>query len=182
MERWRHLGTCLIRKNVGANSNYSHLPELKCEIASTQLPVSRTWATFRRIIVLRSSSLQAFASSCRGFVNHRDPSKPPKLLVVQPRIHPKPLLRARLLEALRLADSLHGLRKGEDDSNLGHGLNPEPRQLSPFVLVQSTQKSASGLKKQINAGHMHIWIYKPGHSVQSKVQSGSITYLHDGCC
>lgn len=46
------------------------------------------------------------------FVLTRDPTRPPRLLVVQPRLRPGSLLDSKLAEALNLADSLEEPRDG----------------------------------------------------------------------
>jgi hypothetical protein len=66
----------------------------------------------------------------------------PRLLVVQPRVYPRTILKAKLLEALRLADSLEGLR--------GKSKAESRKHTSPFVLVQSPQSRSSS--KRLRAG------------------------------
>lgn len=66
----------------------------------------------------------------------------PRLLVVQPRVYPRAILKAKLLEALRLADSLEGLR--------GRSKAESRKHTSPFVLVQSPQSRSSS--KRLRAG------------------------------
>ncbi|CAM6033876.1 unnamed protein product, partial [Sphagnum compactum] len=66
----------------------------------------------------------------------------PRLLVVQPRVYPRTILKAKLLEALRLADSLEGLR--------GRSKAESRKHTSPFVLVQSPQSRSSS--KRLRAG------------------------------
>lgn len=81
-----------------------------------------------------------------GTYQRGDQNRPPRLLIVQPRIYPRTLLKAKLLEAMRLADSLEGLR-GESKKFA------TTKQRSPFVLVQSPQSRSS--HRRLRAG-MHI--------------------------
>lgn len=66
----------------------------------------------------------------------------PRLLIVQPRVLPRELLKAKLKEAIRLVDSLEELR-GSDEPVEVKG---KQRQ-SPFVLVQSPSS------KRVSAGN-----------------------------
>ncbi|OAE18099.1 hypothetical protein AXG93_2899s1280 [Marchantia polymorpha subsp. ruderalis] len=71
--------------------------------------------------------VRGFRSSAPGAFWNNDDDEPPRLLVVQPRLHPLPVLKAKLLEALRLADSL------EDPRNVDKG-KKQRREPSPYVL------------------------------------------------
>ncbi|KAJ8439739.1 hypothetical protein Cgig2_009563 [Carnegiea gigantea] len=62
---------------------------------------------------------------------NRDPESPPKLLVVQPRIRHKPLMQAKLNEALNLANSLEEQRDGYFATDLSE------KQLPSHVVVQN---------------------------------------------
>jgi hypothetical protein len=76
--------------------------------------------------------------------------KLPRLLIVQPRVHPRTILKAKLMEAMRLADALEGLRgDGENDSNSNMKKDKKKRE-SPFVLVQSPRTRSS--TKRLRAG------------------------------
>jgi GTP-binding protein HflX len=65
------------------------------------------------------------------FYYNRDTKKPPKLFVVQPRVRPENVLQAKLLEALKLADSLEEQREEGD-----HSENDEMKQ-PPYLVVQN---------------------------------------------
>lgn len=76
--------------------------------------------------------------------------KLPRLLIVQPRVHPRTILKAKLMEAMRLADALEGLRgDGDNDSN-SNMMKKKKRRESPFVLVQSPRTRSS--TKRLRAG------------------------------
>lgn len=68
----------------------------------------------------------------------------PRLLIVQPRILPRELLKANLMEAMRLVDSLEELRGNDAALEI-----TEQRRQSPFVLVQSPRSRS----KRISAGN-----------------------------
>ncbi|CAM6102333.1 unnamed protein product [Calypogeia fissa] len=86
-------------------------------------------------------------------VSWQDANQAPRLLVVQPRIHPLPVLKAKLLEALRLADSLQDSRKHHQQQQ--NGSRTQKKQLlPPYVLVQSpssTGRSSSSKRLQARA-------------------------------
>ena len=76
--------------------------------------------------------------------------KLPRLLIVQPRVHPRSILKAKLIEAMRLADALEGLRgDGDNDFNSNMKKKKKKRE-SPFVLVQSPRTRSS--TKRLRAG------------------------------
>lgn len=62
---------------------------------------------------------------------NRDPTSPPRLFVVQPRLRPDTLLQAKLNEALCLANSLEEQRDGHFDSDFFD------KPLPPHILVQN---------------------------------------------
>ncbi|KAI5581278.1 hypothetical protein BDE02_07G007100 [Populus trichocarpa] len=62
---------------------------------------------------------------------NRDPTSPPRLFVVQPRLRPDTLLQAKLNEALCLANSLEEQRDGYFDSDFFD------KPLPPHILVQN---------------------------------------------
>ncbi|XP_043709733.1 GTP-binding protein At3g49725, chloroplastic isoform X2 [Telopea speciosissima] len=72
-----------------------------------------------------------------NFVYNRDPERPPKLFVVQPRIRPDTLLQAKLSEALNLANSLEEQRDGELSGEYGE------RELPQHLLVQNPAARSS---------------------------------------
>ncbi|KAI5067597.1 hypothetical protein GOP47_0018125 [Adiantum capillus-veneris] len=80
------------------------------------------------------------ACSSQGLIYNYDSDRPPRLLVVQPRTYPQIILKANLLEALRLASSLEELRgdKAEDD----------PEKLPPYMLVQSPESGKSRKRRK----------------------------------
>ncbi|KAH6824421.1 GTP-binding protein [Perilla frutescens var. hirtella] len=63
--------------------------------------------------------------------NYRDPGAPPRLLVVQPRIRPETRLKAKLEEALNLANSLEQQREGVLPRNAS------AQEMPPHVIVQN---------------------------------------------
>ncbi|KAG0567493.1 hypothetical protein KC19_7G139200 [Ceratodon purpureus] len=67
----------------------------------------------------------------------------PRLLIVQPRVVPREVLKATLMEAMRLVDSLEELRGADAPVEV-----PEKRRQSPFVLVQSPRNRS----KRVSAG------------------------------
>ena len=73
---------------------------------------------------------------------NRDPKIPPKLFVVQPRLRPDTLLRAKLDESLNLANSLEEQRDGYYDTEFCE------KGLPPHLVVQNpavrSSKSRSG--------------------------------------
>lgn len=79
-------------------------------------------------------------STQQGLVYQDDVTRPPRLLVVQPRIHPQVVLKARLFEALRLADSLEGLR--------GDAAGHTEKELPPYILVQSPEMGKSRKRRK----------------------------------
>ncbi|BFI25784.1 GTPase [Marchantia polymorpha subsp. ruderalis] len=90
--------------------------------------------------------VRGFRSSASGAFWNNDDDEPPRLLVVQPRLHPLPVLKAKLLEALRLADSL------EDPRNVDKG-KKQRREPSPYVLVQNpSNKFSRKSPKRMHAG------------------------------
>ncbi|KAF9678166.1 hypothetical protein SADUNF_Sadunf07G0006800 [Salix dunnii] len=62
---------------------------------------------------------------------NRDPTSPPRLFVVQPRLRPDTILQAKLNEALCLANSLEEQRDGHFDSDFFD------KPLPPHILVQN---------------------------------------------
>ena len=81
-----------------------------------------------------------------------DPLKPlPRLFIVQPRQHSQQLLRAKLEEALRLAEALGGPRPDIE----GKGGQRSPH-LNPWVIVQQPQGSSAkwAASRQPRAGTM----------------------------
>lgn len=77
--------------------------------------------------------------------------KLPRLLIVQPRVHPRTILKAKLMEAMRLTDALEGLRgDGDNDSNSNMKKQKKKKRESPFVLVQSPRTRSS--TKRLRAG------------------------------
>lgn len=74
--------------------------------------------------------------------------KLPRLLIVQPRVHPRTILKAKLIEAMRLADALEGLR-GDGDNDSNSNMKKKKRE-TPFVLVQSPRTRSS--TKRLRAG------------------------------
>ena len=81
-----------------------------------------------------------------------DPLKPlPRLFIVQPRQHSQRLLRAKLEEALRLAEALGGPRPEIE----GKGGQRSPH-LNPWVIVQQPQGSSAkwAASRQPRAGTM----------------------------
>ncbi|KAG6546934.1 hypothetical protein Mapa_011550 [Marchantia paleacea] len=92
--------------------------------------------------------VRGFRSSALGAFWNNDGDEPPRLLVVQPRLHPLPVLKAKLLEALRLADSL------EDPRNVDKG-KMQRREPSPYVLVQNPSTKVS----RKSAKRMHAGAY-----------------------
>jgi hypothetical protein len=65
------------------------------------------------------------------FVLSRDPAHPPRLLVVQPRLRPGPLLDSKLAEALNLASSLEEARDSFDQAETAAKSAP------PHLVVQN---------------------------------------------
>ncbi|XP_072992536.1 GTP-binding protein At3g49725, chloroplastic isoform X2 [Typha latifolia] len=65
------------------------------------------------------------------FVLQRDPTRPPKLFVVQPRLRPDTLLNSKLSEALNLANSLEEPRDGFYAEEFGS------KKLPPHLVVQN---------------------------------------------
>ncbi|CAK9184119.1 unnamed protein product [Ilex paraguariensis] len=63
--------------------------------------------------------------------SNRDPTSPPKLFVVQPRLRPDTLLQAKLNEGLNLANSLEEQRDGFYDTEFSE------KELPPHVIVQN---------------------------------------------
>lgn len=85
----------------------------------------RTLNTFNPLSTISSNTLPApqnrYAHTSRhkpdevydnNFIYNKDPDKPPKLFVVQPRLRPETALNAKLSEALNLANSLEEQRDG----------------------------------------------------------------------
>ncbi|CAN6450311.1 unnamed protein product [Victoria cruziana] len=66
-----------------------------------------------------------------GYSVHNDPTRPPKLFVVQPRLRPDILLKAKLDEALNLANSLEEQRDGVFAVEFGEKKAP------PHLVVQN---------------------------------------------
>ncbi|XP_039058565.1 GTP-binding protein At3g49725, chloroplastic-like [Hibiscus syriacus] len=78
--------------------------------------------------------------STPGSVFSRDPSDPPRLLVVQPRLRPPTFLQAKLNEALCLANSLEEQRDGYFDSDFFD------KELPPHVVVQNPSLKSSKIR------------------------------------
>ncbi|KAK8710335.1 hypothetical protein V6N13_145665 [Hibiscus sabdariffa] len=70
----------------------------------------------------------------------RDPSDPPRLFVVQPRLRPATFLQAKLNEALCLANSLEEQRDGYFDSDFFD------KDLPPHVIVQNPSLKSSKIR------------------------------------
>ncbi|XP_052196783.1 GTP-binding protein At3g49725, chloroplastic [Diospyros lotus] len=62
---------------------------------------------------------------------NKDPTGPPRLFVVQPRLRPEPVLQAKLDEALNLANSLEEQRDGFFDTDFWE------KDLPPHIVVQN---------------------------------------------
>ena len=77
----------------------------------------------------------------------------PRLLIVQPRILPRELLKANLMEAMRLVDSLEELRGNDAPVEV-----KEKQRQSPFVLVQSPRSRS----KRVSAGNSSPLPHFPG--------------------
>jgi hypothetical protein len=77
----------------------------------------------------------------------------PRLLIVQPRILPRELLKANLMEAMRLVDSLEELRGSDAPVEV-----KEKQRQSPFVLVQSPRSRS----KRVSAGNSSPLPHFPG--------------------
>ncbi|XP_028082947.1 GTP-binding protein At3g49725, chloroplastic [Camellia sinensis] len=99
---------------------------------------SSTTPSFPSISTLSLSSpfshsplLQRHEVSRADDCNNRDPTSPPRLFVVQPRLRPQPFLQAKLDEALSLANSLEEQRDGFFDTELWD------KELPPHVVVQN---------------------------------------------
>lgn len=71
---------------------------------------------------------------------NRDPTDPPRLLVVQPRLRPRTFLQAKLSEALCLANSLEEQRDGYFDSDFFD------KELPPHVVVQNPSLKSSKIR------------------------------------
>lgn len=86
------------------------------------------------------------SSACQWQYNFMgsDLRRLPRLLIVQPRVLPRSLLKAKLMEAMRLVDSLEELRGADAAKN--------KRRQSPFVLVQSPRSN-----KRVHAG-TKLWL------------------------
>ncbi|GMI76871.1 hypothetical protein like AT3G49725 [Hibiscus trionum] len=78
--------------------------------------------------------------STAGSVFSRDPSDPPHLFVVQPRLRPATFLQAKLNEALCLANSLEEQRDGYFDSDFFD------KDLPPHVVVQNPSLKSSKIR------------------------------------
>ncbi|KAH7387014.1 hypothetical protein KP509_16G000200 [Ceratopteris richardii] len=89
------------------------------------------------------SAFHTTACTSQGLIYNYDSNRPPRLLVVQPRTYPQVVMKANLLEALRLASSLEELRgeKGDDDEE----------KLPPYMLVQSPVSGKSKRRKRVRA-------------------------------
>lgn len=62
---------------------------------------------------------------------NRDPTAPPKLFVVQPRLRPDTILQAKLNEALSLANSLEEQRNGSFENDVSD------KEIPPHIVVQN---------------------------------------------
>lgn len=83
------------------------------------------------ILTTLFKNLSSLSSKDDEFCYNRDTKEPPKLFVVQPRVRPENVLQAKLLEALKLADSLE-----EQREEGGHSQNDEMEQ-APYLVVQN---------------------------------------------
>ena len=83
-----------------------------------------------------------------------------RLFIVQPRQHSQQLLRAKLEEALRLAEALGGPRPDTAKGSIGKGGHGSPH-LNPWVIVQQPQGSAGkwAPSRQPRAGAMISLFY-----------------------
>ncbi|KAL3700333.1 hypothetical protein R1sor_018355 [Riccia sorocarpa] len=104
---------------------------------------------------VRNGRVRYFSSSAYAGVVWRDDDRgPPRLMIVQPRIQPPTALKAKLLEALRLADSL------EDPRHVEQGMKKH-REPSPYVLVQNPPRVHAGSyfgPGTISTVHTHIHV------------------------
>ncbi|PPD86035.1 hypothetical protein GOBAR_DD17036 [Gossypium barbadense] len=82
--------------------------------------------------------------STAGSVFSRDPSDPPRLFVVQPRLRPATFLQAKLNEALCLANSLEEQRDGYFHSDFFD------KELPPHVVVQNPSLKSSKIRAGIS--------------------------------
>lgn len=87
-----------------------------------------------------ASNLHTTALNSQGLIYNYDVDQPPKLLVVQPRTYPQVVLKANLLEALRLASSLEELRGDKGDER--------EEQLPPYILVQCPESGKSKKRRK----------------------------------
>ncbi|MBA0590629.1 hypothetical protein Gorai_019325, partial [Gossypium raimondii] len=78
--------------------------------------------------------------STAGSVFSRDPSDPPRLFVVQPRVRPATFLQAKLNEALCLANSLEEQRDGYFHSDFFD------KELPPHVVVQNPSLKSAKIR------------------------------------
>ncbi|XP_042492646.1 GTP-binding protein At3g49725, chloroplastic [Macadamia integrifolia] len=120
--------------------SHSWLCSSPVHISSRVSVVQSSSISFNPSIPASSILYSPFSNSSRrknevkhdsDFVYNRDPERPPKLFVVQPRIRPDTLLQAKLSEALNLANSLEEQRDGEPGGEYGK------RELPPHLLVQN---------------------------------------------
>ncbi|XVF59215.1 hypothetical protein PTKIN_Ptkin07bG0257200 [Pterospermum kingtungense] len=77
---------------------------------------------------------------------NRDPTDPPRLFVVQPRLRPRTFLQAKLNEALCLANSLEEQRDGYFDSDFFD------KELPPHVVVQNPCLKSSKIRSDTYFG------------------------------
>ncbi|XP_038990080.1 uncharacterized protein LOC103704272 [Phoenix dactylifera] len=79
------------------------------------------------------------------FVFGRDPTRPPRLFVVQPRLRPDSVLQWKLSEALNLANSLEEPRDGFYAEDF------ESKELPPHLVVQNPARRAPRVRNEIDA-------------------------------
>lgn len=76
----------------------------------------------------------------------RDPTAPPKLFVVQPRLRPDTILQAKLNEALSLANSLEEQRNGSFENDVSD------KEIPPHIVVQNPI-----VRHQTRAGRLSLF-------------------------
>ncbi|KAJ3672816.1 hypothetical protein LUZ60_006190 [Juncus effusus] len=113
-----------------------HLSRLRSSLRSSSpspYPLSFFSTSSRRRKNLKAGDSDSDADDRNGlglFV-FRDPSKAPKLFVVQPKLRPEPVLQSKLEEALNLANSLEESRDGFYEEDFGSKSSP------PHLVVQN---------------------------------------------
>ena len=111
----------------------SHLKQLQASLLQSHYCIS---------LKIQCSPFTHTPSLCRNSIEEDLNRGPPKLLVVQPRVRPNAHYKAKLKEAINLANSLDGQRDGYFSTDLSHKDAP------PHLVVQnplsSPGKSRSG--------------------------------------